>query len=215
MAENKKQNVTADGNAEITRERLLDLFDSDDDGVAVCVGSWKAYNECNEHALGSSLKTSDGKIHCYIDFMKLDGADELREVLKAIGWSDAEMEETFVQDYCSGWMDIRNCDNQSAFELADWVYEHRDEIDGNEKKLRAIIETCYGDYEDAMDALDEYDLYEGMDASDYARQLFEECYSMPKGMEWVEGYIDFDSMGRDMVLNGEIVEATDGLLVRC
>lgn len=196
----------------MTEERLQRLFSGDNAGLTVCVGSWKAYNECNEHALGSCLKTSDGKIHFYIDFMELEGSDELREALYAIGWSEAEMEETFVQDYCSGWAEIEDCDHQNAFDLADFIYEHRDEIDGNEEKLKAIMEMEADSIELAIEYLEDYDYRDGMTPDEYAMEITEE--SLGDFPEWVSRYIDYDVMGRDMVLNGDIIETEDGLLIR-
>lgn len=196
----------------MTEERLQRLFNGSAAGLTVCVGSWKAYTEDNEHALGSCLKTSDGKIRFYIDFMELDGADELREVLYAIGWSNAEMEETFVQDYQSGWAEIDDCDHQNAFDLADFIRDHRDEIEGNEEKLEAIMEMEAYSIELAIEYLDDYDYRDGMTPEEYAMEITED--SLGELPEWASRYIDYEAMGRDMVLNGEITETKNGLLIR-
>lgn len=199
----------------MTEERLQRLFNGSAAGLTVCVGSWKAYNECNEHALGSCLKTSDGKIRFYIDFMELDGAEELREVLYAIGWSDAEMEETFVQDYQSGWAEIDDCDHQNAFDLADFIRDHRDEIEeAGTAKLKALMKCEYTDFREAVEEADNWDFREGMDASDYAYEIANDCYGIDRIMGDLACYFDYDAFGRDMRLNGEITQTKNGLLIR-
>ena len=59
-------------------ERIKELFNRDDSLLKICVGSWKAYNECNDHALGSYACGS-----FFIDFMKLESAEELDELFQS------------------------------------------------------------------------------------------------------------------------------------
>ena len=62
--------------------------------VKVVFGSWKAYNECNSRALGSS----------WLDLSNFNNVEEIYAEMKKQGFTDAELEETFVQDY--------ECDNE-------------------------------------------------------------------------------------------------------
>ena len=71
--------------------------------VKVVFGSWKAYNECNSRALGSS----------WLDLANFKNVDEIYAEMKKQGFTDAELEETFVQDYECNNEDIclwTNCD---------------------------------------------------------------------------------------------------------
>lgn len=57
--------------------------------IAMVIGSWGSYNECNERALGSR----------WLDFDDYDDWDEIVEELKNEGFElDGIDEELFVQD---------------------------------------------------------------------------------------------------------------------
>ena len=57
--------------------------------VKIVFGSWKAYNEANDRALGSK----------WLDMSDYDSVEEIYEELKKEGFTDQELEETFIQDY--------------------------------------------------------------------------------------------------------------------
>lgn len=57
--------------------------------VKVVFGSWKAYNECNSRALGSS----------WLDLAQFNNVEEIYEEMKKQGFTSRELEETFIQDY--------------------------------------------------------------------------------------------------------------------
>lgn len=78
--------------------------------VKVCFGSWKAYNESNDRALGSS----------FLDLAIFDTVEKVKAEMKKEGFTDEELEETFIQDYeAEGFDDVMlfsNCDMISISE---------------------------------------------------------------------------------------------------
>ena len=62
---------------------------------------------------------------------------------------------------------------------------------------------------DALDRYEDVCLYEGK-ASDYAYDLYQECYEIPEHLRF---YIDYEAIARDMKINGEITELRYDLLV--
>lgn len=190
----------------MTQERVNQLFNTEGAALCVCVGSWKAYNECNEHGLGS---WHNG--HFYINFDILEGADELHDLLKAIGWSDAEMEETFIQDYESELFSFSNCDYINCFELADQYAESRDELLEDEDKTRAIIEYLGSeDFNEIIEEFDRVSFWPNMTGAEVMEELTEESGDIPDHLRY---YIDYEAMARDEILSGYMVETSAGVLL--
>lgn len=180
----------------MTKERAMQLMNKNESNLKVCVGSWKQYNECGKFGLGSYYNDT-----FYVDFVELEGSEELKELLEFIGWSEADMEETFVQDYESEYIEIPNCDYQCCFKLADLIYENREifEDENNCKKLSAIISCTDNDFEEAIENFDDYNLWYGT-AEEYEEQLFydgitEEMAKLLDSNSYIT--IDFEQMARD------------------
>ncbi len=81
-------------------------------------------------------------------------------------------------------------------------------FDDNKQKLFALLLNDYS-YSYDIETLTNYcennaDLFDGS-ASEYAYELINDCYDL-KSMGMLANYIDYDSFGRDLLLNGEIVE---------
>lgn len=194
----------------MTTERLNELFDSRNSNLAICVGSWKAYNECNAHSLGTCYNG-----HYYIDFEKLQGSEELYEVLKALGWSELECEELFVQDYeGEPLFKAGNCDYINPAHVADVLYENDVDLDRDAAKLAAIMEYVGCDLEEAVENMDDYDFYEDKTAEEYEEQFVEDCYpeiNFDK-LGWLGNYvsIDYEQMARE---DDSIYECNGGVLV--
>lgn len=173
----------------------------------VVIGSWKAYNEArNERALGSK----------WLSLQDFNSLDDLIEELKQEGFTDEELEETFIQDIEEDEIEFSNCDYISLEEI--WhIYETLNEPDDKELVL-AIIEV-FGLYETLEmiedGRIDDYYLSSCQDASDYAYELFEEGAFGNIENDFLSNYIDFDAIGRDMLLNSEIHETSKGVLVGC
>lgn len=59
------------------------------------------------------------------------------------------------------------------------------------------------------DRWDDFTIYHGT-AEDYARDVIEDCEDLP---ERIAFYVDYELMGRDMVLGGDIAEITRDMLL--
>ena len=120
--------------------------------------------------------------------------DQVNAMLEASPISDAE--EYAIHDYEGfGGADIGEYAGLArAHELALFIEEHQG--------IGALVlEHVSGDLEDARTMLERYS---GMYTSiaDYAQEVTEACHDIP---EPFRHYIDYDAMGRDMDLNGEII----------
>lgn len=208
----KTENLNLGLMQKMTAERMAELFhtgeaEKQEGHLLVCIGSWAAYNEGGRHSLGTCYKGD-----FFIDFMALNGAEELDAVLDYLGWSEQEKEELFIQDYESDFYETENADYENPRALADLVAENRDAIQQDPEKLAAIMEATGEGLEDALDEMDNYIFYPGTDAEGYAEEMAEESGDVP---EWLAYYVDYEKMGRDMVLNGDIDEVGGGVLARC
>jgi len=81
-------------------------------------------------------------------------------------------------------------------------------FDDNKQKLFALLLSDYS-YSYDIESLVNYaennaSLFNGS-ASEYAYELINDCYDI-KSMGTLANYIDYDKFGRDMLLDGEIVE---------
>ena len=195
-------------------ERIKELFNRDDSLLKICVGSWKAYNECNDHALGSYACGS-----FFIDFMKLESAEELDELLTAIGWSEEEKDELFIQDYESAIFHFTNCDYISPADVIASLAGHQDEIEANEEKVEAMIEydSAYEDIDRLLEDLEDFDFYADTTAEEYEERLFYDSIDRETARvldDWLSCYIsiDFEAMARDD--DAICCETAHGLLVR-
>lgn len=96
--------------------------------------------------------------------------------------------------------------------LADW-FDLLDKLDGDEDQYAIACHLANDGC--SMDDLplrwDDYSLYHGT-AEDYARDMVEVCYDLPTNLEY---YLDYGRLGRDMVLEGSLIELDHSrLLVR-
>ena len=162
--------------------------------VSLVIGSWKAYNENNERALGSN----------WLDMSDYDSIDEIIEELKKEGFTDEELEETFIQD-CSSDIDVFNdCDNttiEEAFEFLDKL----DKSDYDADTIKAFVEV-----EGNLDNIDDYDIYfyPGQTMEDVAYDLMHDTMQIPKHLE---PYIDYAAYARDMSYDG-FTEVSNGVI---
>lgn len=168
--------------------------------IKIVIGSWGAYNECNERALGSKWLT----LNDYNDWDEI--AEELRKqgfILKGID------EELFIQDI----------ENFVASNAVNWDYVHPKELfellkksgvlDDNDKYEKAVIYCdidgyhCWKqkveNYEDNWD--DEIYLYPDTDWYDLGYYFLHEvdCIQIP---ECLENYIDYKSYGEQFEYDG-------------
>lgn len=197
--------------AKLTPERMDELFPAYDPArytdahLFVCVGSWHSYTACDEHALGACWK---GRY--FIDFMELNGSDELEDVLDTLGYSREQRGELFIQDYESDFFQCRNCDSEDPRGLADLVNDNRDEIENDLAQICAYMEAFGGDLKEALDHYDDYTFYEGMSAEDVAYENAQE--DLGNVPEYLQNYIDFAALARDEILSGYWHETSKGTL---
>ncbi len=76
-------------------------------------------------------------------------------------------------------------------------------------QLTFLLDDIGYSLEDALERYEDVCLYEGK-ASDYAYDLYEDCYDIPKSLRF---YIDYDAIARDMAINGEITEIRHDCIV--
>lgn len=111
----------------------------------------------------------------------------------------------FVASVCSAYKSLNLCfEFDSLTELFDTV----DSFDNNKQTLFAFLLTEYS-HSYYVSTLVNYCvenacIFEGS-VSDYAYELIEDCYDL-KSMGTLANYIDYNSFGRDLLLNRAIVE---------
>ena len=123
-----------------------------------------------------------------------DIQDELKEMLKTSPLEE-EAEEYAIHDF-EGYGSYRLSEYEgleSAHEIACFIEEHGE--------LGAEVLSYISDMGEAKKMLEEN--YNGCYSSlaDYAQELTEETSEVPKHLEF---YIDYDKMGRDMEMSGDI-----------
>ncbi len=140
---------------------------------------------------------NNGKLHgCWIDATQAldDIWDQVNEMLKNSPEDDAE--EWAIHDY-EGFEGVYISEYEgfeSAHKKALFIDEHG--------TLGAkVLEHWCGDIEEAQKALDDSYSGEYESLEDYARGLTEDTSEVP---EHIAFYIDYQSMGRDIELNGDI-----------
>ena len=89
-------------------------------------------------------------------------------------------------------------------------FEMLDDLDETAAiQLTFLMDDIGYSLEDALERYEDVCLYEGK-ASDYAYDLFEDCYDIPDSLRY---YIDYEAIARDMAINGEITEIAFGRIV--
>ena len=91
-------------------------------------------------------------------------------------------------------------------------------MDGYKQEvLDSILETDYYTINSVNDIIemindntvDKWTLYSGMSMAQVAEEYVDECFDIPDSIKY---YIDFDNMGRDMMLDGNYYEVSNGVL---
>ncbi|MEX5576691.1 antirestriction protein ArdA [Pseudophaeobacter sp. A-200-2] len=125
----------------------------------------------------------------------------VREMLKATPLEEVA-EEWAIHDYMNfGSVQISEYQGiESTHELAIFIEEHG-ELGG------AVLEAFQGDVEQATKALEENYAGEYETLADFARELTEDTTEVPESLAF---YIDYEAMGRDMELGGDLFTLETG-----
>lgn len=119
--------------------------------------------------------------------------------------------EEFEIQYIDGEdADLFNAIRVNQANLVDW-FDILDELEG---KPDGKIIACYLAQEgycmeEVSTGWDDYSLYHGT-AADYAEEFVKDCYQLP---EHIVGYIDYERLGHDLVLDGTLSEIRRDLLL--
>ena len=189
--------------AEEIKENLKDYFITDDN-YGICVGSWKAYNECKNNsrgfynALGCHLNNN-----FYLDPTAFDGCDELEfySVLYAVGFDFDEMDELFVQDINGDSFGL-NCDYLDPYKFIDALNNYNILDDEENAAKIAGITKWYGngcDFFEACGKLSSFDIFKGT-GEEYEQTIFDDGLTPEEYKliynSWISSYIsiDFESL---------------------
>ncbi len=177
--------------------------------IAMVIGSWGSYNECNERALGSS----------WLNFDDFDEWEEIEEKLIREGFElNGIDEELFVQDIegiptsCQDW---DNTHPQEIFELIKESgvldYECKYEL------MEAYCEVrSFDEWSDRVKQCGEnWDsdiaFYKGQDMYDVAYNLVNEFYDLDKMLGHLASYFDYNAFARDLKFDG-YTETSNGVI---
>lgn len=168
--------------------------------IAMVIGSWGSYNECNERALGSE----------WLDFDDYDDWDEIVEELKREGFElDGIDEELFVQDIAGVPTDSKDWDNTHPKEIFELIKksgvlddEYKHELMEAYCEVRSFDEWAnrVEDYEDDWDRDIVY--YRNMTMLDVAYEIIDECYDLDKMLGNLASYFDYNAFARDLSYDG-------------
>lgn len=127
---------------------------------------------------------------------------------------DNEFDQDFIDFVRSVLSNYKNLDLCYNFETLKQCFEIVESFDSNKQALFALLLSEYSysyDIETLVNYCEEnVCLFDGS-ISDYAYELIDDCYDT-KNMGGLTNYIDYDRFGRDMLLNGEVVELGYNLL---
>ena len=147
--------------------------------------------------------------------------EELIEALKNINVCNEEGE--VIQEYIiPAWnfgeyaseldcRDFANIELENIFTVNDWA-EELAEVDSERglEVLQAIAEASGGSIGEVLETYNKgyYQFYQGMDLTDVAEELVNECYNLP---DFAVRYFDFEAFGRDLGFDG-YVETSKGVI---
>ncbi len=95
----------------------------------------------------------------------------------------------------------------SEYESLESVHEKALFIEEHGKLGAAVLENFGDDFEDAEKSMEEHYQGEYKSLADYAQELTEQTSDIPKHLEF---YIDYEKMGREMEMSGDIFTIEQG-----
>jgi len=146
---------------------------------------------------------NNGKLHG----VWIDATLESDEIMEQVNIMLASSPEGFAEEYAihdyEGFGNMRI----SEYEGLESVHEKALFIEEHGEIGVAVLEHWCGDIENAKKTLEDCYAGEHESLADYAEQLTEDTTEIPKHLEY---YIDYERMGRDMELGGDIFTIETG-----
>ena len=142
------------------------------------------------------------------------------EILKEIGITEEDIEDvnyTILRaDFDT--IEVDFFDEDDTIEDYVELQDAYNLMDGYKQEvLDSILEADYYTINSVNDIIemindntvDKWTLYSGMSMAQVAEEYVDECFDIPDPIKY---YIDFDNMGRDMMLDGNYYEVSNGVL---
>ncbi len=177
--------------------------------IAMVIGSWGSYSECNERALGSKR----------LDFDDYDDWDEILEELQKEGFElDGIDEELFVQDIEGIPTDSHDWDNTHPQKIFELIKDSG--VLDNEYKYEIMEAYCevysFDEWSTRVESYGEdWDadivFYRGQDLHDVAYDIVNEFYDLDKLLGNLASYFDYNAFARDLSFEG-YNEVTGGVI---
>lgn len=145
-----------------------------------------------------------------VGFYFADLADYRAKAANAVDRFGTPVEE-FEIEYINGdYSRLFSAVRVTQASLAAW-FDLLDELDGDEDRYLIACHLAEDGHAlgDLSSCWDDYRVYRGT-AADYACELVEDCYEVPGNLA---GYIDYERLGRDMVLEGSLIELEHDVLL--
>lgn len=153
----------------------------------------KAYNEGNLVGEWLELPIND-----------LDLQSKLTEILergsKLSGYGEKH-EEYFITDYeC----DVVSIDEYANLDTLNEMASIISRLDEDEKRAINFLMSNHivRDFDEALDKLDEVIIHEDSSMEDIAYNLIQDCYGLDNVPEIIANNIDYESIGRDLSMDG-------------
>lgn len=143
------------------------------------------------------------------------------EILKEIGITEEDIEDVNYTILKSAFKDVIKVDFFDEDDTIEDYVELQDAynfMDGYKQEvLDSILESDYYTINSVNDIIemindntvDKWTLYSDMSMAQVAEEYVDECFDIPDPIKY---YIDFDNMGRDMMLDGNYYEVSNGVL---
>lgn len=191
----------------ITEQRLDDLMTCEGSPISVRIGSLNRYLQYNK---GVEIDYASP----FIDLAECDGSTELLEALEALGFSQDDMGSLYVHDSkgCLGAL-LRNRNTNDPLKLADAVKalnaetsrEYGQTLRECGEDVASLMRATWIDIFNIAQELDNYQFVGDKGLTDAAQAAIEEIYDSHDGPGFLEQYIDFERLGRDLKAEGEFV----------
>lgn len=140
---------------------------------------------------------NNGKLHG----VWIDATDEPEDIQKQINEMLSQSPEPLAEEYAIHDYEGFESYQVSEYEGIESIHEVACFIDDN-PKIGAELLNYYSDIDEAKKAIEEnyYGCYQSV--GDYAEDFITQSYDIPN---YLENYVDYERMGRDMELSGDII----------